>query len=161
MMDDDFDKLTPDFLALARRIFDAGKEAGRKEERERLLSLLQSSSEQPQLPAATRPQLRLPGARSSRRVAHGEISYPVLRIVRELSLQLPEGVGAFDVLGYFNEQGTPINELQIRAAMKHLHVTGRIRRAAVGRYLPVEASESPSSGEVPDADPSGYSLAAE
>jgi hypothetical protein len=162
-MSDDFEKLIPDFLAVARRIFDAGKVAGVKEERERVLAAIQSAAtvapphHQPAVPR-TRP----PGSTSRRQIGYSEIAKVVLHAMSELAGESPEGVGAQDILRYFETHQIDMTELQVRAGIKHLYVTGRASRPNRGRYLPSEAAEPFSQEEIPDAGASGpFSLAAE
>ena len=162
-MPDDFDKLIPDLLDVARRIYQVGKEAGIKAERERVLAIVQLVDEptQQSQPLASRPIKATRRGRSTRPVSYGEISRPVLQAMRELAVERPEGVGPPEIVEYFWRRGDNINELQVRASMKHLFVTGRTFRAHRGRYLPRETAESPLSEEIPDADTSGpLSLAA-
>jgi hypothetical protein len=54
------------------------------------------------------------------------------------------------------------NLQQVRAAIKNLEQSGDAIRIGRGRYLSRDAAATPpAGGETPDADTSGYSLAAE
>jgi hypothetical protein len=155
-MPDDFEKLTPEFLALARRIFDAG----RKMEHDRMAGLLRAALSDEGLVAmvhTAHQRGRTTGA------SHGSVSVPVREALRELSARTPDGVGAADIAASFESRiGGGPTERQVRAALKQLHKVGEAIRLERGRYLSRDAAPAQPSGEVPDGDASGgFPLAAE
>ena len=135
-MSDEFERLVPEFLALARRIFDEGGKA----ERARLLALLQSPDASI---SASSPIIRKLRARSA---TYGSVSTPVRDALNELSADLPSGVGVADIVAYFELRGSgPILE-QIRAALKQLTNTQEAIRIDRGKYLSREARELLNAG---------------
>jgi hypothetical protein len=147
--DDDFKRLETEFLALARRIFDAGGKA----ERARMMALLAQGEERP-TGVRREPHTRATG--------YGAVSMPVRDALTALAAESTEGVGAREIADYFVRRGSGPNERQVRAALKTLTNTGEAIRASRGRYLPRLAATSPTPGESPDALASGnFSLAAE
>jgi hypothetical protein len=151
-MADEFEKLVPEFLSMARRIFDAG----RVSERERIISAALEGDT-----SRNREQPRQPRSRSA---GYGAVSTPVREALRAVAVDHPEGIDTAEIVSYFDRIGGGPTERQIRAALKQLANTGEAKRASRGRYLPSEsASSSPHSGEEnPDAGTSGiFSLAAE
>jgi hypothetical protein len=151
-MSDEFERLAPEFLAMARRIF----EAGAKAERAKLLALLQQGD----TPASEfRAVVHTPRRGST---TYGSVSPLVNDALKELAIDSPDGVGASEIAAYFERRGSGLTEKQVRAALKQLHNTGEANRASRGRYLPRAAAAPPTSGENPDGDTSGhFDLAAE
>lgn len=150
MPDDAFKRLEPEFLALARRIWDAGVKA----ERARLRAILETVESDESAGQEAK--------RSSQTTGYGSVSAPVREALIQLAAESLEGVGARDIAQHFERLGSGPNERQVRAALKTLSITGEARRASRGRYLP-RAAASPSAGEEnPDARASGhFSLAAD
>jgi hypothetical protein len=150
MSDDDFKRLEDEFLALARRIFDAGAKA----ERARLVGLIQASS--PMAMEVARP------ARKARAAGYGAVSAPVREALVQLAPGSPHGIGPRQIAEHFQRIGGGPNERQVRAALKTLTLSGEAVRASRGRYLPRGAASPSSGGENPDDDTSGHlDLAAE
>jgi hypothetical protein len=141
--DDDFKKLEPEFLALARRIYDAGAKSALR----RVMAGIQSEMEGGTSPA--------PRERRARATGYGAVSAPVRDALIDLAPESAEGVGARDIAEYFKRVGSGPNERQVRAALKTLTITGEAVRASRGRYLPRAAALSLAGGENPDGDPSG------
>jgi hypothetical protein len=152
MSDDaEFKRLEPEFLALARRIFDAGAKA----ERARVVALIQGGG------TFFADSHVLPRARP-RATGYGAVSTPVKEALIKLAAESAEGLGARDIAEYFKRAGSGPDERQVRAALKTLTITGEAVRASRGRYLPRTPASPPSSGEDPDAGASGgFDLAAE
>jgi hypothetical protein len=148
-MSDEFERLAPEFLAMARRIF----EAGARSERARLRAVLDQDESQA-LPSRRDP----PRARRAA-AGYGAISAPVKQALNELMVDSPEGVSAGDIAAYFELQGSGPTEKQVRAALKQLHNTGDAIRAARGRYL--GRQESGARDEPGDESPGPFNLAAE
>jgi hypothetical protein len=140
--DDDFDRLAPEFLALARRIFDAGAKA----ERERLVALIQSTGSIAPIPHRER-RMRATG--------YGAVSAPVREVLAELAADSPDGVGARDIARHFERRGGGPSERQVRAALKTLSLTGDAVRASRGKYIPRAAATLSASEEKPGDDASG------
>jgi len=149
-MPDEFDRLVPEFLALARRIFEAGGRA----ERERLMALLQSSDDFASEPNRN---LRKPRARSA---TYGSVSAPVRNALIELSADSPSGVGVADIVAYFELRSSGPTEKQIRAALKQLTNTDEAKRIERGKYLSREASESRNAEKPGASTPGSFNLAA-
>jgi hypothetical protein len=153
-MPDEFERLIPDFLALARRIFDAGARA----ERERLLALIQSPD------STVFASSRDHKTSDPKPTTYGSISAPVRDALIELGADSPEGVGAGDLAAYFERKGGGPTEKQVRAALKLLWNTGEANRVSRGRYLPRAAAATPSESEEKPGDddsPGFFNLAAE
>jgi hypothetical protein len=149
IMADEFERLVPEFLSLARRIFDAGVQA----ERARLLALIQPDARQD---AGARHEFRRESA------SYGTVSPLVKDALGTLAVDSPDGVGAGEIAAYFDGRGGGPTEKQVRAALKQLHNTGEAIRASRGRYLPRATATPPAREENPDAGASGdFDLAAE
>jgi hypothetical protein len=142
-MPNEFERLIPEFLTLARRIYDAGVRA----ERDRLLTVLQS-------PDGDQSSDREPKRGRAQSTAYGSISAPVREALIELVPDYPDGIGAADLAAYFERQGSGPNEKQVRAALKLLLNTGEANRVSRGRYLPRTAAQ-PQSEEEPGGDAPG------
>jgi hypothetical protein len=143
--DDDFKRLEIEFLALARRIFDAGAKA----ERERVVALIHGSGGV-FVDAQVRPRAR------ARATGYGAVSGPVRDALTALSAESAEGVGAREIAEHFVRLGSGPDERQVRAALKTLTITGEAIRASRGRYLPrataaPSTSEEKSGGDTPDS----------
>jgi hypothetical protein len=143
MADEDFKRLEAEFLALARRIFDAGGKA----ERNRVLGFIQSGGVTPS--ASDRPH------RKSVAQGYGSVSGPVRKALTQLAPESPDGVGPRQLAEYFSRIGGGPDERQVRAALKTLTISGEAIRASRGRYLPQSAARPSESGENPDAGASG------
>jgi hypothetical protein len=143
-MPDEFERLIPDFLALARRIFDAGARA----ERERLLALIQSpdravaASGRDRKTSETKPK------------TYGSVSAPVREALIQLVPNSPDGIGPRQIAEHFQRIGGGPDERQVRAALKTLTISGEAIRASRGRYLPRVAATPPASEEKPGEDDS-------
>jgi hypothetical protein len=149
--DDDFKRLEPEFLALARRIFDAGIKA----ERDRVMLLIQGEGR-----FVANAQV-VPRARA-RATGYGAVSAPVRDALIKLASESAEGIGARDIAEHFKRVGSGPDERQVRAALKTLTITGEAVRASRGRYLPRAAASPPTSEEKPGDDtPDSVDLAAE
>jgi hypothetical protein len=150
-MSDDFKRLEAEFLALARRIFDAGAKA----ERDRVVGFIQSG--EAATTAATDRPLRKVTAKG-----YGSVSAPVRNALILLAPESPDGVGPRQLAEHFARLGTGPDERQVRAALKTLTISGEAIRASRGRYLPRATATPPTSEENPDAETSGdYDIAAE
>jgi hypothetical protein len=150
-MPDEFERLVPEFIALARRIFDAGGKA----EHSRLMALLQYPDGSA---SASNQTSQKPRARSA---TYGSVSAPVRDALNELSTDSPEGVAVADIVAYFELRGSGPTEKQIRAALKQLTNTREAIRIDRGKYLSREAHES-RNAEKPGGDtPGSFDLAAE
>jgi len=152
-MSDEFERLIPDFLALARRIFDSGVEA----ERKRLLALLQSPENA--APASGRDRK----TSNAKPTTYGSISSPVRDALIELGAHSPEGVGARAIAEHFKRIGSGPDERQVRAALKTLTITREANRVSRGRYLPRAAAATPSESEEKpgdDGSPGSFELLA-
>jgi hypothetical protein len=149
--DDDFKRLEPEFLALARRIYDAGAKSALR----RVMAGIQVEMESGTPLAPRKPRVRATG--------YGAVSAPVRGALIDLTAESAEGVGARDIAEYFKRAGSGPDERQVRAALKTLTITGEAVRTSRGRYLPRTAATPPSGArENPDADTSGHlDLAAE
>jgi hypothetical protein len=146
--DDAFKGLESEFLALARRIFDAGAKA----ERARVMALV--AGEEIQVSPRKEPRARATG--------YGTVSGPVRDALIALSAESKDGVGARDIADYFARQGSGPDERQVRAALKTLSITGEAVRASRGRYLPRDTAEtSAERGENSGDEPEPFDLAAE
>jgi hypothetical protein len=143
--DDDFKRLEPEFLALARRIYDAGAKAALH----RVMASIQVSME-----VGTPVVARTPRARAT---GYGAVSGPVRDALIELATESPEGIGPQQIAEHFAHRGAGPDERQVRAALKTLTISGEAIRASRGRYLPRQAAtRSPLvEEENPDADTSG------
>ena len=149
--DDDFKRLEREFLALARRIFDAGV----RTERESVVAFLQGKG-------GFVAQTEVAHPRRAKTTQYGSVSAPVRDALIELSSNSSDGVGAADLADYFERRGGGPTEKQVRAALKLLTNTGEANRVSRGRYLPRVAAVPQTSGETPDGDTSGrLDLAAE
>jgi hypothetical protein len=148
-MSDEFERLAPEFLAMARRIFAAGA----RSERARLRAVLDQDESQ------ALPSRRDPPRPRRAAAGYGAISAPVKQALNELMVDSPEGVSAGDIAAYFELQGSGPTEKQVRAALKQLHNTGDAIRAARGRYL--GRQESGARDEPGDESPGPFNLAAE
>jgi hypothetical protein len=151
-MSDEFERHAAEFLAFARRIFDAGAKA----ERERLFALLQVPGERP--PTVARVS-RKPRRRSRK---YGSVSAPIRKALNELSVDSPRGVKVADLVAHFELHGAGPTEKQIRAALKNLSAPGgEVVRIDRGKYLSRGANES-RSAEKPGGDaPGSFNFAAE
>ncbi len=126
-------------------------------ERDRLVALIQTDTQLPLPTLDARPRIR---RETSAR--YGAVAGPVRDALTELSNAMPAGVGASDIADFFARSGDGPKLAQIRAALKQLHTRGDAIRGERGRYLSREAVDaSAPSGEVPDEQPSGFSLAAD
>jgi hypothetical protein len=134
-MGEDFKRLETEFLALARRIYDAGVKA----ERDRIIAALHIPSAASE--ATSRP------ARERSTAGYGAVSAPVLEALNELSIESPEGVGAKEIAEHFERRGSGPDYQQVRAGLKTLTLTGNVVRAARGKYLPRAAIRSPHEEE--------------
>jgi hypothetical protein len=149
--DDDFQKLEGEFLALARRIFDAGV----KTERERVVSLIQGGDTMG-VDAGVRPRRRAGAAE------YGAVSGPVRDALIAMAAESPEGVGAGEIAEYFTKLGGGPDLRQIRAALKTLSLSAEATRVSRGRYLPRLSASEPGREEKPgDDSPDSVDLAAE
>jgi hypothetical protein len=151
--DDDFKRLEAEFLALARRIFDAGAKA----ERDRIVAALQTPGAVLYSGATDRL------VRERVAAGYGAVSAPVRDALIELAAESPTGVGAKEITQHFVRRGSGPDERQIRAALKTLTLTGNAVRAARGKYLPRGASISSPMREENSGDdaPEPFDLAAE
>jgi hypothetical protein len=146
MADDDFKRLEAEFLALARRIFDAGAKA----ERDRVLGLIQFGEVTTAATSADRP------ARKNMAKGYGSVSAPVRDALIQLAPESPDGVGPRQLAEHFTRLGGGPDERQVRAALKTLTISGEAIRASRGRYLPrPAATPSTTEEENPDAGASG------
>ena len=150
-MPDEFERLIPDFLALARRIFDSGARA----ERERLLALIQSpdravaASSRDRKTSETKPK------------TYGSVSAPVREALIQLVTNSPDGIGPRQIAEHFQRIGGGPDERQVRAALKTLTISGEANRASRGRYLPRGWERPPATEEKPGGDaPGPFDLAA-
>jgi hypothetical protein len=151
MADEDFKRLEAEFLALARRIFDAGAKA----ERNRVLGFIHSSELTPSASPA-RPH------RKSVAQGYGSVSGPVREALTQLAPESPDGVGPRQLAEYFSRIGGGPDERQVRAALKTLTISGEAIRASRGRYLPRGWERPPATEEKPGDDaPGSFDLAAE
>jgi hypothetical protein len=139
--DDDFKPLEAEFLALARRIFDAGAKA----ERNRVLGYIQFG-ETVGVPPVGRP-IRKAASRS-----YGSVSAPVRQALTQLATESPDGVGPRQIAEHFARHGSGPDERQVRAALKTLTISGEAVRASRGRYLPRVMMVAPSQREEEPGD---------
>jgi hypothetical protein len=146
MADDNFKLFEAEFLALARRIFDAGAKA----ERDRIIASLQAPGTV--LYSGATDKL----VRERVATGYGAVSAPVREALIELAAESPKGVGAKEIAQHFAHRGSGPDERQVRAALKTLTLTGNASRAARGKYLPrLTATPSSSEEENPDAGAPG------
>jgi hypothetical protein len=145
MADGDFKRFEAEFLALARRIFDAGAKA----ERDRVLGLIQFA-EAPVTISANRP------SRKNVAKGYGSVSAPVREALIQLAPEAPDGVGPRQLAEYFARFGGGPDERQVRAALKTLTISGEAIRASRGRYLPRLAVTPGQSEEKPGGDTPGF-----
>ena len=124
--DDDFKRLEPKFLALARIIYDAGAKAALH----RAMAGIQASMEDG--------SLRAPRPRRS--VEYGTLIAPVRDALVKLAAESVEGVGAREIAEHFERAGGGPDAGQIRSVLKNLTNAGAAVRASRGHYLP-HASE--------------------
>ena len=147
-MPDEFEWHAPQFLALARQIFDAGAKA----ERERLMALLQTPREEVSAPA------QVPRKRRKRSAGYGSVSGPVREALNELSADSPGGVTTADLAAHFELRGTGPTGQQIRAALKQLTKSGEAVNVALGKYLSRGANESRRAEKPGDDAPGSFNL---
>src|ERR1051326_1439753 len=93
VMANEFDELAAELLAVARRIFDAG----RRVERGRITPLLQAALSDEALIEMVHKENR----RAKHASGYGAVSQPVRDALKELSAESPDGVGAGDLAAYF------------------------------------------------------------
>lgn len=151
MAEDSFKRLEPEFLALARRIYNAGAKA----ERDRLIAILQTPGTVIYSGATDRL------VRERVAAGYGAVSAPVREALIKLADKSPDGVGAKQVAEHLVRCGSGLNERQVRAALKTLTLTGNAVRAARGRYLPRRVAVPPAEGDPADDTAGPFSLAAE
>jgi hypothetical protein len=150
MSDENFKRLEVEFLALARRIYDAGAKA----ERDRVLGLIQSGEATPATAIARQ-------SRKAIAKGYGTVSAPVREALIHLAPESPDGVGPRQIAEHFARIGSGPDERQVRAALKTLTISGEANRASRGRYLPRGWERPPATEEKPGGDaPGPFDLAA-